>query len=567
MDVDDALLKLGTLGKWQAFNFILIGTFAMVPASLNMLAIVWIGFKPAHHCKINSHENAIDRIPVINGKMSSCSMFWNSTNETTSCHDGWNYDYHGSTVVTKWDLVCEKEPMSYLSQSVLVAGIMIGAVVFCYVSDRLGRKIVFLFCQMCLGIVGIITAFSPYFEIFIVLRFFTGALLMGEMLTGFVLVCEMFPARHRAFVGCVIQCFWAAGSTCLTLLAYLIEDWRYLQFTISLFSLLSIPLYWFLRESVLWTLANGRIEETEETLRIAARMNGFTFEEPILKWETKFGIDSYEEENIKDDNNSFKTKWLFDDGDDNVSVFEEEEGKQEINAIENLKSENSTKDIQPSTLDLFKNKTLFLYITIASFMWIVNTLVYYGLVLSTAVISGNRFLNSFLGSFVEFPAYISSFFLIDKFGRKKSLLAYQGLAGVSLLINAYLDREESGFRESASYLILLFNNIGKFGITASFTIVILYTTEIFPTNLRSTSGGICSFFGRAGNFLSIIAAYISEKHAWVCMAFFGVISILAALLVLLLPETLNKPLPQTIEDAINLNKKKVGKKGVKERGV
>ena len=34
---------------------------------------------------------------------------------------------------------------------------------------------------------------------------------------------------------------------------------------------------------MLWDISKGRVEHAEETLRIAAKMNGVTFTEPILK--------------------------------------------------------------------------------------------------------------------------------------------------------------------------------------------------------------------------------------------------------------------------------------------
>ena len=40
--------------------------------------------------------------------------------------------------------------------------------------------------------------------------------------------------------------------------------------------------------------------------------------------------------------------------------------------------------------------------------------------------------------------------------------------------------------------------IGKFGATASFNIVYLYTAELFPTQIRSTAVGLCSMMARIG---------------------------------------------------------------------
>lgn len=39
---------------------------------------------------------------------------------------------------------------------------------------------------------------------------------------------------------------------------------------------------------------------------------------------------------------------------------------------------------------------------------------------------------------------------------------------------------------------------GKFGASAAFSIVYLYTAELFPTAIRSTATGLCSMMARIG---------------------------------------------------------------------
>ena len=45
----------------------------------------------------------------------------------------------------QWDLVCGKEALVEMSQTIMVIGVMIGAMVFTAASDAIGRKPVFLF--------------------------------------------------------------------------------------------------------------------------------------------------------------------------------------------------------------------------------------------------------------------------------------------------------------------------------------------------------------------------------------------------------------------------------------
>ena len=55
----------------------------------------------------------------------------------------------------------------------------------------------------------------------------------------------------------------------------------------------------------------------------------------------------------------------------------------------------------------------------------------------------------------------------------------------------------AGFMEDGTPKTAL---IGKFGATASFAIIYLYTAELYPTQIRSTAVGMCSMMARIGGF-------------------------------------------------------------------
>jgi len=63
-----------------------------------------------------------------------------------------------------------------MSQSVLVFGVMTGALVFSLLADIFGRKPIFLQIQWVLVVVGLANAYVTNYYGYLVLRFFTGAL-------------------------------------------------------------------------------------------------------------------------------------------------------------------------------------------------------------------------------------------------------------------------------------------------------------------------------------------------------------------------------------------------------
>ncbi|GFN77870.1 organic cation transporter protein [Plakobranchus ocellatus] len=100
---------------------------------------------------------------------------------------------------------------------------------------------------------------------------------------------------------------------------------------------------------------------------------------------------------------------------------------------------------------------------------------------------------------------------------------------------------------------------GKFGAAGGFGTIYLYSTELFPTLIRNSAIGASSSWARAG---AMLAPYVAAQGAktggplgrGVPLLVCGILVSIAGLLSLLLPETLGRQLPETVEDAKNLSR-------------
>merc|ERR1711879_55538 len=92
--------------------------------------------------------------------------------------------------------------------------------------------------------------------------------------------------------------------------------------------------------------------------------------------------------------------------------------------------------------------------------------------------------------------------------------------------------------------------IGRFGIVASFGIIFVYAAELFPTVVRSVAMGLSSTSARVGGVAAPMVILFSSVSQALPMLIFGTAALLSGLLILLLPETLGKPLPESVEDCI-----------------
>ncbi|CAF1201860.1 unnamed protein product [Rotaria sp. Silwood1] len=93
------------------------------------------------------------------------------------------------------------------------------------------------------------------------------------------------------------------------------------------------------------------------------------------------------------------------------------------------------------------------------------------------------------------------------------------------------------------------NVLLKFFAAGSYAIIYIYVNELIRTGIRNTGMGICSIVARIGAIVGTTSNDILTR-LWINLptVLFGILSLIAAFLVLMLPETLNRTLPQTIED-------------------
>ena len=112
------------------------------------------------------------------------------------------------------------------------------------------------------------------------------------------------------------------------------------------------------------------------------------------------------------------------------------------------------------------------------------------------------------------------------------------------------------FSQNSQYLLTLtqvvLSLIGKFGASAVWGIVFVYTAEMFPTVIRNQAVGACSLVARLGGILSMLLDLL--KVYWLPAPVFimGVVATVAGALAIFFPETLGEKLPESMEDALSI---------------
>ncbi|HUW73557.1 MAG TPA: MFS transporter [Methyloceanibacter sp.] len=162
-----------------------------------------------------------------------------------------------------------------LASSFYLAGAVLGALLFGWLTDRLGRKRLFFITLAVYLVATAATAFSWNFWSFALFRFLTGAGIGGEYTAIASTIQEFVPARYRGHTDLIINgSFWigaaagAGGSIVLLDPALLPPDigWRAAFFIGSVLGLGILVMRSWIPESPRWLMTHGRPEEAHAIL-------------------------------------------------------------------------------------------------------------------------------------------------------------------------------------------------------------------------------------------------------------------------------------------------------------
>ncbi|XP_074659360.1 organic cation transporter protein-like [Tubulanus polymorphus] len=550
MEVDKALSLVG--GKrslWQLQKATIMTVFVYLTCPFFAYLNVFVGWTPPHHCTTPNNTSSNQTIPYIYNKESvrtldQCHVYVTSsidnrtrlTNQTTGCHD-YTYNADGYTsIVTEFDLVCDKSYLSALSQSCYFFGVLCGSLIFPTISDMFGRKLTALGALWCAGLTCLCTLTVRDAYGYIAIRFFSGAFIKGSGLAQFTLNAELFPSDKRSFAASY-QFFWySIWLSVLSLVGYLLTDWRHVILLVGCSCYLSIIAVWLLEESVPWLVANGRGKQAVAILEKAAKRNRATLPSNV--------IDDVIMAASRDANQP-------EDGQKRRLA-----GLKNITAVLKLKCACTKQgDADIGVLDILKHPKLRIWSLLMLFVWMNTNIVYYGLSFSSTAFVGNRFVNFFLTAVVEIPAYIFLKFSIEKFGRRYCVLSCYILTGLFVLISNCSPRHVNGM--NLVPVVMAMNAMGKFFVTTAYGAIYIYTSELYPTNIRTRGIGMNSMFARFGSMLAPFAEVLARKSAVYLGVTLGVAAVVNGILVLPLPETKKQPLPETMDDIDYLSRRTI----------
>lgn len=387
-------------------------------------------------------------------------------------------------------------------------GMLVGAIVFGYITDLRGRKLMYLWDMVIFAVFTALVAFASYnFDSLFTFRVILGLAIGADYAISTTIISEFSPKRTRGKLLAVNVSAWWIGSAVAYFVGFLLlplgnESWRWM-FAIGIIPAVLVLIFrWSVPESARWLANAGKIKEAQD-------------------------------------------------------VEKQISGSSDVISVKRRKS---------SVKDLFSPRYIRATLFVAIF-WFSYDVAFYGIGLFNPTILGIFGLsksNAILGSAIfSLFAVLGSFLciaFIDRLGRK--MITMIGFAGMSFsllilsIIAFVLPKSAFSVGYAAVLVLTMFvifevtQTLGPGGTD------FVYPQEIFPTSIRATGQGFGTSFSRIGAILglTVFPILVSVSGLGLGLLFFFAFSVIGLLATLFLGiETMGKSLEEINEDSSPLN--------------
>ncbi|KAG4080350.1 hypothetical protein HA402_010842 [Bradysia odoriphaga] len=526
-DPDVIYDKIGGFGKFQFFIYILLCLPLIFIVCCNF-SYIFIASDMEYRCFIP--ECDVDdgngtlkwmatAVPSVDGKLSKCERYRPvSVNETADSVCRWTFNRsdvvtcqdfvfqpHEHFLLNEFNLTCQSNEWKLSIVGSLANTVECIALPFIgLIADKYGRRPTLIGSIFLVSAVGIAKTFSTNYLTFMILHLFGALFGGGAFSLIFVFGSEVVGPSSRGLGAAIISNAVSAGQMLLAVVTMFISDFRVLLRLLYGIVACTLTFIWLVPESVRWLFSIGKYAEGAKVLEKVARWNG-----------TEVPVDTLTE--LKSRN---KSDLLLEPRE----VIKIEAGQHSV--VTALRS------------PVLRNRLLN-----CCYCFFTNALIYFGLSVYSSSLPGDKHMNLLYAGTIELPGNAATHYVLQRYGRKWSLVVSMVVCSVACIGSELL---------SGSVMEIILFLVGKFAVALSYTILNLYAIELFPTNLRQSMFNICMVFAGCGNIVAPLLPLSKRFLPSLPLILFGGTSLSSALLVLLLPETRNKPMPDTIEEAINI---------------
>lgn len=510
-DFDTILQEIGEFGRYQKLVMILMCIPGAFMNAYNCFQLVFLMYTPPHRCRVpDVYINNSD----LNVTSAECSLsvhsLTNGSTRTESCSQ-WEYDteYFDSTIITEWDLVCDHAIDSKISLSVNAVAAVIGCLFYAYVQDCFGRKPAFLLNTTTYIVGATASLFVPNIWAFTAVRVISAINGIASWNICYIWALEYVGPSYRAIVTAVMCVMYGIAMTSISLVAYLCRTWFQMGLASTLPFIFLFSYAFIVMESPRWLLSQGRTKEAAKII------------DKLIRWQEPRPSPKKAREVLQ-------------------SLLNHEDAL-DNDSQPNPAKRNAANERKGQLWDLFRRKQLRRKTLILTLAWVANAVVYTSISFNTENLGGNLYVTWAILAFTESPGCIF-ILLLNKTGRIWPLSTFMMVSGLCCLATAPSE-------SLSQWLVISFALVGKFAISVTYSTLYQLAGELFPTVVRGMGIGFGSIIGDAGNILMPYIIYSAKAYKMLPMIILGLLAFVAGFATLLLPETMGRNMPESLEEA------------------
>ena len=270
--MDKIFESIGPFGIYQKMMLILCG-IATIISAMTIYATVFTLAEPALICKLIWNNS------IISDK-NKCSIWQNITNSATKsklyeCQ--YDTNYYNETLVSDWNLICDKKFYAGLLQTCYLTGTFSSLVVG-YFSDRFGRRKTIIISLILLSLM-LTTAQLVNLNIFkleIMTRYYING--FGQFIIGatsntiysvcFILLLELTTAKYGNLFATLNLYLYVLGEFIILAVSYFLKNWNNINLFLTIFSIFTlITSLIFIPESPRYLANQNRMDDAYEVIK------------------------------------------------------------------------------------------------------------------------------------------------------------------------------------------------------------------------------------------------------------------------------------------------------------
>lgn len=502
MDFEILNERIGGCGRYQYVVFFLLSMTTFKYAG-DVQALTFALYVPKFECVIPNNDSMGNQSLSSYTSKDQCQYRIPLNSSWMPCSK-WIYEKTDAidSFIIEFDMVCDRAYLRDLMFSVFFFGRLSSYPLIMF-TDMVGRRIIliiFLFLSVICTIWQLLI--HSRWQQFM-LAFFSGFSNNVCTCLAFTTLIELTPTIKMDIAGSNFWIFYSICYMASALFAFLGRTWRAISLMCLVFTIVYFLYFWFVPETPRWLMLNEKREKAYKTMSFIAKIN----------------------------RKSLSRKYF-----DEWKPIRQKTGK---------------------FWNLFKYKTMVYRLLILNFAAWTFAFAYIGSSTDLTFASNNIFITMFFMGLTELPACPLGGYLINKFGRKRSLYSLCGLGIICLLPLPFLEPDLSISIWQPWFKVIIAMG-AKLGLVSAWVIFDIITSEIIPTTDRNSAMSLVYIAVGLG---SIVAPTIHNAasiwyHALPCLIYAAMLVITIVLVALFIPETHTLPVPQTIEQAVSLVIKK-----------